>query len=90
MPILQAQSITELQRSMSALVSGALEEQSEKDHVIALAAKNKALSQKMAKYAILVALGAMPEKNNERMLAAADEFEKTVTGLRTQGASGIG
>lgn len=79
---MQAQSITELQNSMSALVNNAIQEQNDKDHVIALASNNKTLSQKMAKYAILVALGVLPDKNYNGLIKSADEFDATLKGFR--------
>lgn len=53
------------------------------DHVINLAGRQRMLSQRMAKEAVLISLGVDVEENMGRLRASRDLFDRTLTGLKT-------
>ncbi len=70
-----------LRNSMSSIINSAFNSHANKDHMIALASKNKMLSQRMAKDAILIVLNENKEESYKDLLYCADSFDALIHGL---------
>ncbi len=78
---LNALDMSDLRNSMASIVNQAFTAQAQKDRVIAYAAKNKILSQQMAKDAVLIVSDIRSEENYAQMLDSAKKFDTFLDAL---------
>ena len=77
----RAEGIADIRASLANIVDQAYQTQATQNHIIALAARNKMLSQKIAKEAVKMQYGSDQEGARRRMMDAAQEFDATIEGL---------
>ncbi len=78
---LNALDMSDLRNSMANIVNQAFTAQAQNDRVIAYAAKNKVLSQQMAKDAVLIVSGIRSEENYAQMIDSAKKFDMFLDAL---------
>ncbi len=75
-------------RTLESLVGAYMQEKNLSKHVINLAGKQRMLTQRMSKLALLLALGYKPKQTKERLAASAQLYDKTLRGF-AQGDSDL-
>ena len=73
--------MADIRASLASIVDQAYQTQESQNRLITLAARNKMLSQKIAKDAVLMQYGSDHEGARRRMMEAAREFDATIRGL---------
>ncbi len=80
--LIYAKGMADIRASLANIVDQAYHHQANQNYLIKLAARNKMLSQKMAKEAVMMAYGNDKAAHHARLMETAREFDTTIEGLQ--------